>query len=167
MGFAKMTYTRDDKPKDSGQDRSAEIALNITRTRVTVAVFNLTIISLMLSIIKSRGATADHNAIEHLTSSTALFIGFCLTLLGIWWLLGSQNYDANGLSRPMPFALGTITTWLAISQTVTAFMHEYLVGIKSVVEASRPGVTEETQSLVQIHALGGAGLLITRGQAYC
>jgi hypothetical protein len=69
-------------------------------------------------------------------------------------LLFSQNLDAQGLSRPWPFTLGSITTYLALSQTVTAFMHEYLVGFESVVEAMRPSVVESAQGLVLLDALG-------------
>ena len=142
-----------------------EIALNVTRTRVTVLVFNLTIISLMLSMMVARGETGEHQGTAHLTSYAALFVGFCLTLVGIFWLLFSQNLDAQGLSRPWPFTLGSITTYLALSQTVTAFMHEYLVGFESVVEAVRPGVAQRAQGVVQLSALeldalGQAPLLV-------
>ncbi len=130
------------------------IALNVTRTRVTVLVFNLTIISLMLSMIVGRGgATTEQHVIAHLTSFAALFIGFCLTLLGLFWLLYSQDLDAQGLSRPWPFTLGSITTYLALSQTVTAFMHEYLVEFESVVEVVRPVVEDHTRSLVRLDIL--------------
>jgi hypothetical protein len=142
------------------QDKTNQIALNVTRTRVTVLVFNLTIIAFMFSILKASGASADHVAAAHLTSSAALFVGFCLTLLGLLWLLASQNLDAEGLSRPWPFTLGAITMYLALSQTITAFMHEYLLGVESTVAASRPGVAESVQSLVRVDALGDAALLI-------
>ena len=142
------------------QDKTNQIALNVTRTRVTVLVFNLTIIAFMFSILKASGASADHVAAAHLTSSAALFVGFCLTLLGLLWLLSSQNLDAEGLSRPWPFTLGAITTYLALSQTITAFMHEYLLGVESAVEAARPGVAESAQSLIRLDALGDTALLI-------
>jgi hypothetical protein len=142
------------------QDKTNLIALNVTRTRVTVLVFNLTIIAFMFSMLKASGASADHVAAAHMTSSAALFVGFCLTLLGLLWLLASQNLDAEGLSRPWPFTLGAITTYLALSQTITAFMHEYLLGVESAVAVSRPGVAESVQSLVRVDALGDAALLI-------
>lgn len=135
------------------------IALNVTRTRVTVLVFNLTIISLMLSTIVPRGGAAEYHSIAPLTSYASLLVGFCLTLVGILWLLFSQNLDAQGLSRPWPFALGTMTTYLALSQTVTAFMHEYLLGLKSVVEASLPGPSDTSQSLVLSETIGNIPLL--------
>jgi hypothetical protein len=142
------------------QGTNTGIALNVTRTRVTVLVFNLTIISLMLSILAARSASADHTVMAHLTSSVALYIGFCLTLLGIYVLLASQNLDAQGLSRPLPFTLGSITTYLALSQTVTAFMHEYLLAFESTIEAVRPGVAQSSQRLVGLAALGDTGLLV-------
>ena len=63
------------------------------------------------------------------------------------------------------FTLGSITTYLALSQTVTAFMHEYLVGFESVVEAVRSGVAQRAQGIVQLSALeldalGHAPLLV-------
>jgi hypothetical protein len=142
------------------QDKTNQIALNVTRTRVTVLVFNLTIIAFMFSMLKAGVAGADHVTTAHLTSSAALFTGFCLTLLGLLWLLASQNLDAEGLSRPWPFTLGAITTYLALSQTITAFMHEYLLGVESAVEAARPGVAESAQSLIRLDALGNTALLI-------
>ncbi len=108
------------------------VALNVTRTRITVLVFNLSIISFMLSMLKSS------SGVNHLSTSVALFLGFCLTLLGLWLLLYSQTWDKLGLSRPMPFILGSMTTYLALSQTVTAFMHEYLLGLKTVFKAVPP-----------------------------
>jgi hypothetical protein len=141
------------------QDTGTGIALNVTRTRVTILAFNLTIISVMLSMIGGRATAGDQAVSAHLTSSVALFTGFCLTVLGIFWLLSSQDWDEQGLSRPRPFTLGAMTTYLALSQTVTAFLHEYLVWIKSAVEAVRPGVAE-TIRLVPLDALGDIGLLI-------
>ena len=142
------------------QDRRIEIALNVTRTRVSVLVFNLTIIAFMFSILKASSASADHVTTVHLTTSVALFTGFCLTLLGLYLLLLSQNLDTEGLSRPFPFTLGSITTYLALSQTVTAFMHEYLLAAESKVAAPRPDVAESAQSLVRADALGDTALLI-------
>ena len=142
------------------QGTSTEIALNVTRTRVTVLVFNLTVIALMLSIMAARSASADHSAMAHLTSSVALYIGFCLTILGIYVLLASQNLDAQGLSRPLPFTLGSITTYLALSQTVTAFMHEYLLGFEAALAVARPDVAQGLQGLVGLGILGDTGLLI-------
>jgi len=108
----------------------------------------------------ARGTTADHDVLAHLASTAALFVGFCLTLLGIFWLLASQNLDAEGLSRPWPFTLGSITAYLALSQTITAFMHEYLLEVESAVDDSRPVVVESSQRLVQLDALGDAPLLV-------
>jgi hypothetical protein len=117
------------------------IALNVTRTRITVLVFNLTIISVMLSILNAtHGSTGEHVSTAHLTSFVALFIGFCLTILGVYWLLHSQNWDAQGLSHPRPFTFGAMTTYLALSQTITAFMHEYLLWFKSIESGTTEGV---------------------------
>ena len=142
------------------QGTSTGIATNVTRTRVTVLVFNLTIIAFMFSMLKASSDNAGYVAMEHMTSTVALFTGFCLTLLGLLLLLASQDLDAEGLSRPFPFTLGSITTYLALSQTVTAFMHEYLFAVESTVGASRPGVAESLQSLVWVDVLGDTALLI-------
>lgn len=149
-----------------GQDKSTGIALNVTRTRVTVTTINLTIISVMLTIIGGRERAGGQAVSAHLTSSVALFVGFCLTILGLYWLLSSQEWDAQGLSRPRPFTLGAMTTYLALSQTVTAFMHEYLVWIKSAVEAATPRVAESS-GLVPLNAFGDTGLplLLLMGSA--
>lgn len=139
---------------------STEIALNVTRTRVTVLMFNLTIIAFMMTLLGSRSAAANFVGLAHLTSFLALFVGFCLTLLGLWWLLFSQNNDAEGLSRAWPFTLGSVTTYLALSQTATAFMHEYLVGIELAIEARLPVVAPGPQPLIPPSALGDTALLI-------
>jgi len=118
------------------------VALNVTRTRVTVLVFNLSIISFMLSMLKSSTGLA------HLSTSIALFLGFCLTLLGLWLLLYSQTWDKLGLSRPWPFVLGSMTTYLALSQTVTAFIHEYLLGLKSVFKTIPTGMVDPHDFMV-------------------
>ena len=127
MNSNDLNLQEDDKSKTHTFKHG--VALNVTRTRVTVLVFNLSIISFMLSMLKSS------HGVEHLSTSVALFLGFCLTLLGLWLLLYSQSWDKLGLSRPWPFVLGSITTYLALSQTVTAFMHEYLLGLRTVFKA--------------------------------
>ena len=142
------------------QGTSTGIALNITRTRITVLVFNLTIMVFMMSIMATRSMSADHSATAHLSSSVALYIGFCLTLLGIYVLLDSQNLDTQGLSCPLPFTLGSITTYLALSQTVTAFMHEYLLGFEAALGVARPGAAQGFQGLVGLGILGDTGLMI-------
>ncbi len=136
------------------------IALNVTRTRVTVLVFNLTVICVMLSILVAGRENGEFGPITHLTTFVALFVGFCLTILGLFWLLSSQRLDAQGLSHPRPFALGTITTYLSLSQTITAFMHEYLVGFKSAADAALPGVAEGARTGILPDALGDIVLLV-------
>lgn len=129
------------------QQQNTGIALNVARTRITVLVFNLTIISLMLSMASARSINTDLHHLKHLSTDIALLVGFCLTILGIFWLLSSQDLDAQGLSRPWPFSLGAITSYLALSQTITAFMHEYLLGIESVLKAELPVHIAKTASL--------------------
>lgn len=144
----------------SEQDTSTEIALNVTRTRVTVLGFNLTITVFMLSMMAARGTATDYHQITHLSSTIALFVGFCLTLLGLFWLLASQNWDAEGLSRSRSFTLGAMTTYLALSQTITAFMHEYLIAVKAAIETSATALARPSQVHTGIDALGDTELLI-------
>lgn len=142
------------------QHHQNEIALNVSRTRITVLVLNLTVIALMLSITSARSIPANQVVITHLTSSVALFMGFCLTILGLLWLLFSQNLDTMGMSRPLPFTLGSITTYIALSQTVTAFMHEYLVGVKSAIDHTVTLDSEKIHTLVRLDLLDDSALLI-------
>ena len=142
------------------QDTSTKIALNVTRTLVTVLGFNLMVIAFMFSNVVTVDASADRDTIANLTSNAALFVGFCLTLLGVLWLLSSQNWDAKGLCRPFPFTMGSITAYLAVSQTVTAFMHEHLLKLKSAADAAQPGVAVSgTWSHAGFDALGRIPLL--------
>ena len=142
------------------QRTDIRIALNVTRTRVTVLTFNLTIIALMVTMISGNDSLSSGFVLAHLTISVALYVGFCLTLFGLWWLLMSQNLDSEGLSRPWPFTLGTLTTYLALSQTVTAFMHLYLVELRSTVETTQGGPGASYLSLVPVAVVGDVGLVI-------
>jgi len=138
----------------------AGIALNVTRTRVTVLAFNLTIVSIMLSIKVSKGEITSEDVLPHLTSTVALFTGFCVTLLGLWWLLVSQNQDTQGLSKPWPFTFGSITTYLALSQTTSAFMHEYLLGLKKGIYGTQQAIFGPSSSLVGQDPLGYTAWLV-------
>ena len=133
------------------------IAVNVTRTRVTVLVFNLTIISFMFSILATKHSP---DGLSQLSTSVALFMGFCLTLLGLWLLLYSQNWDELGLSRPLPFTLGAMTVYLALSQTITAFMHGYLLGVISDVKTSR---LDSSGIFVGFDAFGDTALQVLAG----
>lgn len=141
------------------QPQNIGIALNITRSRITVLVFNLTIIALMLSILSAHSMSKNYNYLEHLSSSIALFTGFCLTILGIFWLLSSQDLDAQGLSRPLPFTVGAVTTYLALSQTITAFMHEYLLDIELAIKVTPADITTGSNGILPPGALGDSALL--------
>ena len=148
------------------QRETTAIALNVTRTRVTVLAFNLTIISVMLSLKATSGEFTRHDAVlQHLPSTVALFVGFCVTLLGLWWLLVSQNQDEQGLSRPWPFTFGAVTTYLALSQTTSAFMQEYLGGVKAAIHAAEKSVSGSVPGLLGHESLGhtAALTLLTMG----
>ena len=142
------------------ESKATEIALNVTRTRVTVLAFNLTIISVMLSIKVERGEITRQDILPHLSSTVALFAGFCVTLLGLWWLLVSQNQDTQGLSKPWPFTFGSITTYLALSQTTSAFMHEYLLGLRTGVQGAEQAVSAPLAGLVGYDSLGYTAWLV-------
>lgn len=139
---------------------STEIALNVTRTHMTVLVFNMTVTTFMISMMKGKMGTNVSASAPHPASAAALYVGFCLTVLGIFWLLNSQKLDPQGLSRPWPFTLGTMTMYLALSQTITAFIYEFLLELETVTEASRAGVAESSQNLISLHVLADNGLWI-------
>lgn len=138
------------------------VALNVTRTRVTVLVFNLTIISFLFSMLMT--TTSPFSNLKNINISIALYVGFCLTLLGLFWLLFSQNFDEKGLSRYFPFTLGCMTTYLALSQTITAFMHLYLLnftlGINALQHMPQPPAGVELLSYVTVLTLISMGGLI-------
>ena len=147
-------------------DPRSRIALNVTRTRITVLAFNLTIITLMLSGRFGDLAATPQGAIEHFPTSIALFIGFCMTFVGLIWFLLSQELDVDGLSKPMPFVLGSISAYLALSQTVTAFMHEYILRIITTMAAvyvematsdafATPAEMPGTRGLIVLSIFGG------------
>ncbi len=148
------------------QSKTTGIALNVTRTRVTVLAFNLTIISVMLSLKIGSGEFSHQDALlQHLPSTVALFVGFCITILGLWWLLVSQNQDEQGLSRPWPFTFGAVTTYLALSQTTSAFMHEYLAGVKTGIYAAEMSISGNVPGPLGHESLGhtAALTLLTMG----
>ncbi len=137
------------------------IALNVTRTYVTVLVFNLTIIALTRTVIAVRGTGGDPSFTAHMSSWAALYIGFSLTLLGLIWFLISQDWDPQGLSRPWPFVTGALTTYLAGAQTITAVMHEFLRGVRWAFEVSQQAAAESARANPQLEALGDvAGLVL-------
>lgn len=115
---------------------SSDLNLNLSRTRITILVFNLTIISLMLKMSIGDSVLSDSIKVTSLTSSLASFNGFCLTLLGIIIFLSSQRLDLEGNCKLVPFMLGTITTYFALSQTLTAFMHEFLIRFRAGLNSS-------------------------------
>jgi len=137
------------------------IALNVTRTRVTVLMFNLTVITFLFSFLAANPVAG--NRVAHLSTSVALFVGFCLTLLGLWLLLYSQQMDEQGLSRPWPFSLGSMITYLALSQTVTAFMHEYLLSVSGELGASQAIGPQGSGVLTGLEALGDTPILMLTG----
>jgi len=62
-------------------------------------MFNLTVITFLFSFLASNPVAG--NRVAHLSTSVALFVGFCLTLLGLWLLLSSQCLaPAIRASRP-------------------------------------------------------------------
>jgi len=134
------------------------VALNVTRTRVTVLMFNLTVITFLFSFLVAN--RVPDNRLAHLSTSVALFVGFCLTLTGLWLLLFSQQMDEQGLSRSWPFTLGSMTTYLALSQTITAFMHEYLLTVTAEFGALRPAALEDSGVRAGLDALGDTPLLM-------
>ncbi len=127
---------------------------------MTVLAFNLTIIFVMLMIKVGKGDITDQEVLPHLSGTVALFAGFCITVLGLWWLLISQNQDTQGSSKPWPFPFGSITAYLALSQTTSAFMHEYLLGLKTGIHCAEQATSGFVPGLIGHDSLGHTAWLV-------
>lgn len=139
------------------ESSTTDIAINVARTRINILVFNLAIISLMLKMSAGDSLVSNSMNLTNLTSSLAAFNGFCLTLLGLMIFLGSQRMDTTGNSKLVPFMFGNLTTYLALSQTITAFMHEYLIRFSNGLNGSSP---EDHYTINPISQLNQSSLII-------
>lgn len=142
---------------------TSDVNLNLSRTRITILVFNLTIISLMLKMSMGGSAVSDSLKVTSLTSGLASFNGFCLTLLGLIIFLSSQRLDIVGNCKLRPFMFGTITTYLALSQTVTAFMHEFLIRFRADFNSSNLDGKSFDSALAQLDHSSMIGLYFMGG----
>jgi hypothetical protein len=108
------------------------ISPNVTRTRVTLLGFNLTVIAFLSALmLEARG---DEAFTHHLPGMASLFLSFSLSFLSAICLLASQELDHKGNSRPLLFSLGDILMYVALSQSLAAMMRSSLRAIDKTVE---------------------------------
>ena len=116
-------------------DRSTErwwISLNVTRTRVTLLGFNLSVVAFLSAmILEARGEAAFTH---HLPGMASLFLSFALSFLSAICLLSSQEIDREGHSRPLLFSIGDVLMYVALSQSLAAMMRSSLSAIDKTVE---------------------------------
>lgn len=142
------------------------ISLNVTRTRVTLLGFNLSIIAFltgtMLTIHEWQAFTAQ------LSVMTALYLSFALSFLSATCLLASQELDRNGHSRPWLFSVGDVLMYVALSQSLAAMMRTSLRAMDRATEAvqiehGRPLIGETVVVTTSVLALAAWGALIYVG----
>jgi hypothetical protein len=109
------------------------ISLNVTRTRLTLLGFNLSVIAFltgtMLTIHEQRAFT------QQLSVMTALYLSCSLSFLSAVCLLASQELDREGLSRPWLFSVGDVIMYIALSQSLAAMMRTSLRAVDRATEA--------------------------------
>jgi hypothetical protein len=109
------------------------ISLNVTRTRLTLLGFNLSVIAFltgtMLTIHEERAFT------QQLAVMTALYLSFALSFISAACLLASQELDREGLSRPWLFSVGDVIMYVALSQSLAAMMRTSLRAVDRATEA--------------------------------
>ena len=112
---------------DEPPTRAWWISLNVTRTRVSLLGFNLTLIAFLVSMLLSIHEELAFS--HHLPAMSSLFLGFCLSMFSTGSLLCSQELDEEGLSRPLLFSLGDLLMYLALSQTAAGLSRKYLSAV--------------------------------------
>jgi len=109
------------------------ISLNVTRTRITLLGFNLSVVAFMVGILLAD--TQEKAFGVHLPAMSALYVSFLTTMISVGCLLASQELDRVGLSKPWSFAIGDVLMYLAMSQSVSGFTRKYLSGIHEAIDA--------------------------------
>lgn len=100
------------------------ISLNVTRTRVTLLGFNLSVIAFLTGTMLT---IHEEQAFTHqLSVMTALYLSFALSFLSAVCLLASQELDREGHSRPWLFSVGDVLMYVALAQSLAAMMRTSL-----------------------------------------
>ncbi len=134
------------------------ISLNITRTRITLLGFNLSVIAFLISVMLA--AHQDQAFTHHVPAMGSLFVAFVLSIVSATCLLMSQELDEHGASRPWLFSIGDILMYLALSQSVAGLCRKYLGAVAAAVEYTQEGyAAAQGTGDVLIFILAGLGLL--------
>ena len=108
------------------------ISLNVTRTRVTLLGFNLTVIAFLTALVlEARGEQAFTH---HLPTMASLFLSFALSFLSAIGLLASQELDKDGMSRPLLFSIGDVLMYVVLSQSLAAMMRSTLRAVDATID---------------------------------
>ena len=138
------------------------ISLNVTRTRVTLLGFNLTVIAFLTALVlEARGEQAFTH---HLPTMASLFLSFALSFLSAICLLSSQELDREGFSRPLLFSIGDVLMYVALSQSLAAMMRATLRAIDQTIEhvdTNFAGSGSGTIVLVILAMVGVAAWMLT------
>jgi hypothetical protein len=96
---------------------NSEVALNVTRTRVTVLGFLMSIILFAIGAIASLEGTPIHQAIgNELRLLIPLFIAFTFAFVSLGLFIVSQNTRTGGNSDIWFYSLGEVLMFIALAQ---------------------------------------------------
>jgi hypothetical protein len=132
------------------------IALNVTRTRITVLGFALALylfsIGILLQLAQSRGVPA---AWVFLTSMVPLSVGFSLAAAAMLLLVVSQRLDAVGSCEIWTFSFGELLTYAAMAQTLSGGLQYLFTAITSpaLLDSVLQGLDAST--IADVRALSG------------
>ena len=102
-------------PGDSAPD-DWWISLNVTRTRMSLLGFNLSVIAFLIGLFLT---VYEQQAFTHyLPAMSSLFLSLALSFLSAGFLLASQELDEEGRSRPWFFSIGDILMYLQIMESL-------------------------------------------------
>lgn len=100
-----------------------EIALNVTRSRMTVLGFLMSIILFAIGAIATFESTPVHKVIgNELRLLVPLFIGFTFAFVSLGFFIVSQNTRAEGNSDIGFFSVGEVLMFIALSQTTAGVL---------------------------------------------
>jgi hypothetical protein len=109
------------------------ISLNVTRTRVSLLGFNLTVVAFLVGMLLT--VHQEQTFTHHLPAMSSLFLSFCLSMIAAGSLLASQELDLQGLSRPWLFSIGDVCMYLALSQSIAGLTRKYLGAVEQAIQA--------------------------------
>lgn len=97
-----------------------QIALNITRTRVTILSFILAIDLFALGILANLQLSEGPQVFWIFMSSVVpITLSFCLAILALWVFIISQPFDLVGNSNLWTFSIGELLMYSSLEQTIS------------------------------------------------